>query len=104
MKNITQQEWNELLATDNNAVIVDVRTSLEQAEGIIPGAVCADINTEDEFVNFLNQADKSKNYYVYCRSGMRSQKACNIMDSYGFGRTYNLLGGIIEWQGDVVKP
>ncbi|MDO4728781.1 MAG: rhodanese-like domain-containing protein [Bacteroidota bacterium] len=104
MKNITQQEWRELLATDDNAVIVDVRTSQEQAEGVIPNAVYADINTEDDFNAFLEQADKSKNYYVYCRSGMRSQRACNIMDSQGFKCTYNLLGGIVEWEGQKVIP
>jgi rhodanese-related sulfurtransferase len=35
---------------------------------------------------------------------MRSAKACEIMNELGFENTYNLLGGIIEWDGEVVAP
>ena len=50
----------------------------------------------------LEALDKSKNYYVYCRSGARSAKACEIMNSIGFENAYNLLGGFLEWDGEVV--
>ncbi|MFC2148231.1 rhodanese-like domain-containing protein, partial [Bacteroidota bacterium] len=46
--------------------------------------------------------DKSKNYYVYCRSGQRSRQACAIMNSIGIPNAYNLMGGILEWKGDIV--
>jgi rhodanese-related sulfurtransferase len=48
--------------------------------------------------------DKSKNYYVYCRSGARSEQACHLMSQMGFENTFNLLGGIMQWQGEVVSP
>jgi len=48
--------------------------------------------------------DKTKKYYVYCRSGGRSGQACNIMQQMGFGNTYNLIGGIMEWEGPIVMP
>ena len=49
----------------------------------------------------LEKLDKSKNYYVYCRSGGRSAQAATLMDQMGFNETYNLLGGFKEWDGDV---
>jgi len=42
---------------------------------------------------------KSKNYYVYCRSGNRSNNACNVMKEMGFENTFNLVGGRMQWKG-----
>jgi rhodanese-related sulfurtransferase len=47
--------------------------------------------------------EKSKNYYVYCRSGARSAKACEVMNELGIENTFNLTGGIL-WNGDLVSP
>jgi rhodanese-related sulfurtransferase len=48
--------------------------------------------------------EKEKNYYVYCRSGIRSVTACKILESAGVEITFNLLGGILDWAGDKVSP
>ena len=45
--------------------------------------------------------DKNKSYFIYCRSGNRSSKACFIMNSMGFKKTFNLMGGILEWDGEI---
>lgn len=102
MKHINQQEWQQLLSEDKNAVIIDVRTPEEQAMGIIEKAVCIDIYKPDEFISFLEKLDKSKNYYVYCKAGGRSANACQVMDEMGFTQTYNLLGGTSLWTGELV--
>ncbi|WP_242204815.1 rhodanese-like domain-containing protein [Aestuariivivens insulae] len=102
MEDLTQEEWSEQLANDNNAVVLDVRTDDEVADGIIPNAIHIDIYKGQDFINELEKLDKSKNYYVYCRSGNRSGQACRIMDELGFENAFNLEGGIIEWHGDIV--
>lgn len=102
MKHINQQEWQELIEKDSNAVILDVRTQEEQAMGIIPGAICIDIYNTEEFIDELEKLDKNKNYYVYCKAGGRSANACQIMDQMGFAQTYNLLGGVSLWSGQLV--
>ncbi|WP_298498940.1 rhodanese-like domain-containing protein [uncultured Algibacter sp.] len=102
MEDLTQEEWVEQLAKDDNAVILDVRTDAEVAEGIIKNAIHLDIYKGQEFINEIEELDKSKNYYVYCRSGNRSGKACEIMEQLGFENAYNLEGGMLEWTGDVV--
>ncbi len=98
---LTQEEWVSELENDNNAVILDVRTLAEVEEGIIPNAIHIDIYNGQGFIDELEGLDKTKNYYVYCRSGNRSGQACSIMEQMGFENSYNLIGGIIDWEGEI---
>ncbi|AKA35828.1 MAG: rhodanese-like domain-containing protein [Muricauda sp.] len=104
MADLTQEEWAQQLANDQNAYILDVRTPEEVEEGYIPGATNIDIYLGQEFLNKVEKLDKSKNYYVYCRSGNRSGQACALMNQLGFAKTYNLMGGFNEWEGEVAEP
>lgn len=101
---LTQEDWAAKLNADLDAVVLDVRTEDEFNEGIIPNAVNIDINSGQQFVNAVEALDQNKNYFVYCRSGMRSAKACEIMNQLGFKNAYNLSGGMIGWAGEVVIP
>ena len=103
MPDLTQEEWTKQLAADNNAVIIDVRTNEEVAAGIIPGALHIDIYKGQGFVNEVDALDKDRAYYVYCRSGARSANACSFMNKMGFNKTFNLIGGILEWNGDIAE-
>lgn len=101
MEDLTQEEWVEQLENDSNAVILDVRTDAEVGEGMVPKAIHLDIYRGQDFVAELEKLDKNKNYYVYCRSGNRSGQACKLMNQIGFDNTYNLMGGMLEWEGDL---
>ena len=101
---LTQEEWVSQFESDENAVILDVRTEDEYNDGRIPNAIHLDIHLGQGFIDGLEALDKSKNYYVYCRSGVRSAKACQIMDDLGFNNSNNLLGGILDWDGEIVSP
>lgn len=100
MQDLTQAEWSEQLADDENAVIIDVRTPVEVADGYIPNAIHMNIQNAGSFMQKSQELDKSKNFYVYCRVGGRSKQACMIMNSMGFPNTYNLMGGFENWQGE----
>ncbi|MCO6148791.1 rhodanese-like domain-containing protein [Flavobacterium sp. NRK1] len=102
--NISQEEWWTQAQADNNAVVLDVRTEDEWNRGIIPGAINIDIYKGQGFIYAVEELDKSKNYYVYCAAGARSAQACNIMNQLGFDNTFNLIGGISQWDGPVVAP
>src|SRR5690554_3358070 len=99
MADLTQKEWRDQLEKDNNAVILDVRTSEEIEEGFIKGAVAMDIQNSEEFYKKAQELDASKNYFIYCRSGGRSGQACALLNSLGINNTYNLVGGILAWNG-----
>ncbi len=101
---LSQQEWAAQLEKDANAVLIDVRTEEECQEGIIPNAIHIDLYKGQGFIYKVEELDKSKNYYVYCKAGGRSAQACNIMNQLGIENTYNLLGGMMQWTGEVVSP
>ena len=101
MSNLTQQQWTELLVEDKNAVILDVRSPEEFNSGKIPNSINIDIFKGQGFIYLIDELDKAKNFYVYCRSGARSRQACSVMNQMGIQNAYNLLGGIMEWRGDV---
>ena len=102
--NLSQQDWKSQLESDANSVILDVRTEDEWNEGVIPNAILNDIYKGQGFIYRLEELDKTKNYYVYCKVGGRSAQACAIMNQMGFEKTYNLEGGIMNWKGNVVIP
>ena len=85
---------------DPNVVIVDVRTPQETAQGMIEGALEANVNDKEAFTDFLSGLDKDKTYLVYCRSGRRSARACKIMAKEGFTDLYNLAGGFLAWEAE----
>jgi len=101
MMNLSQQDWKAQLERDSDAVILDVRTAEECSEGYIPKAINIDIYKGQGFIYALDELDKAKNYYVYCKAGARSAQACQIMNQMGFENTFNLDGGFMNWKGDV---
>ncbi|SEL78397.1 Rhodanese-related sulfurtransferase [Aquimarina amphilecti] len=102
-EDITQDQWEDLIAKDTSAVILDVRTEEEVEDGFIPNMLNLDIRQGQGFLDEVEKLDKTKNYYVYCRSGARSAQACTLMNQMGFKTTYNLIGGFMSWDGEVAE-
>jgi rhodanese-related sulfurtransferase/thioredoxin-related protein len=96
-KNLGVDEFAKL-AADKQNVILDVRTSGEYKAGHLPGAVNLDVNAPD-FKTKAAELDKNKVYLVHCQAGVRSTKACEILDQLEFPKLYNLTGGLKAWVG-----
>ena len=103
MENLNEKDWVEGLNSSNQAEIIDVRTPNEFNEGYIEGAKLMNIQDSSKFMEEIEQLPKDKDYYVYCRSGRRSEMACQLMNKAGIDKAYNLEGGILGWSGNVKK-
>lgn len=101
MADLSQKDWTKKLEEDNNSIVIDVRTQDEVDAGMIPNSIHIDIFKGQGFIDEINQLDKAKSYYVYCRSGARSGQACTLMNQLGFENAYNLVGGINDWKGEI---
>jgi len=97
IKNVGVDEFDKLRADKKN-VVLDVRTAKEFAAGHISGAVHLAWNGPD-FEKQAAALDKSKTYLVHCAAGVRSAKACALMNGkLKFPSCYNLEGGMREWE------
>jgi rhodanese-related sulfurtransferase len=94
--NLSVKEFSEKIKSDKSAVILDVRTPQEYEQGHIQNSLLIDIYHSSFQKNIL-ELDKTKNYYIYCRSGSRSYHAGNFMLQMGFENVSHLEEGIISW-------
>jgi rhodanese-related sulfurtransferase len=98
---ITSEELENILENKDHAGsfrVIDVRNPDEYGQGHIAGAILLSI-TDPAFKNKIEELDPDLTYYVYCRSGGRSQKACSYMIQVGFEKVFNLKNGILDWSG-----
>jgi len=85
----------------DQTLVVDVRDPLtEYATGHIPGAVNLPLPVIAN--RSFELPTSNKNIYVICRGGFRSQQAAEILSAQGFTNVFNVLGGMLAWQGEVV--
>ncbi len=101
MINLSETEWVKLHDESEESVIIDVRTDDEFSTGYIKGAVNIDFYKGNEFISEIEKLEKSKAYFIYCKSGARSGQTCELMKQKGFKKVYNLKGGILGWTGEI---
>ena len=80
-----------------DAVVLDVRTPEEFREGHLSAAVNIDVD-DDGFDKKVESLDRNKTYFVYCKAGVRSERAAKKMKEKGFKKVVSLKGGIEEWK------
>ena len=90
---------NEDLATCEG-IILDVREEAEFAFGHIPQAKSIPLGELDER---MNELDTNQDIYIICRTGRRSELAAHKLVEKGFQRVYNVLPGMKEWNGELIK-
>ncbi|WP_338044260.1 sulfurtransferase TusA family protein [Paenibacillus oryzisoli] len=74
--------------------IIDVREPAEYAFGRIPGAISIPLG---QLEGKITELDPSQVYYVVCRTGNRSDMACQILSDKGFHHVKNVTPGMTEW-------
>ena len=92
---ITPVEAKEIMDTEKNYIILDVRTEEEFAQGHIEGAMLIpDGEIMEKAEGILT--DKDQQILVYCRSGRRSKNAASQLVELGYTNVKE-FGGIIDW-------
>lgn len=96
VQEITAKQLQQKLAAGEKLNIIDVREADETAAGMIPGAKHIPLG---QIPDRLRELNKNELYYIICRSGGRSGKACQFLNAHGY-KAVNIAGGMLEWEGD----
>ncbi|MCO5241443.1 MAG: rhodanese-like domain-containing protein [Chitinophagaceae bacterium] len=97
MQLITVEELKARIDSGEKLHLVDVREPQENAEFNIGGILLPVGYIKNMQIEEIEDL-KDKEVICYCRSGNRSGQACQVLDSLGFTNTWNLVGGMLEWQ------
>ncbi len=100
-KQITPEKAKRMMETNNNALVVDVRTEQEYSEGHIPGAFLLSLHIIDQEAE-KQLPDKGQLLLVYCRSGNRSKQASSKLVALGYTNVQE-FGGINGWKYEIEK-
>ena len=87
-------------STTAGAVLLDVRTPSEYAEGHIPGSKNLPLQSIDKVEKMVE--NKATPIFVHCLSGARSRQAAAILKQMGYTNVKN-IGGISAYAGKVER-
>lgn len=100
-RQVDAEEAQSIMDSEQDEVVLDVRTQDEYDSGHIPGAICVPVESiGDEPPAEL--PDKDQTILVYCRTGNRSVQASEKLANLGYTNVVE-FGGINDWPGEVVK-
>jgi rhodanese-related sulfurtransferase len=93
---LSPKEFNTKYKSTRNAILLDVRTEDEVKKGALSNA--KNIVYDDSFGSKLGGLPKDVPIFVYCKGGVRSAKAAEILEAKGFKEIYQLKGGLDAWK------
>ncbi|MDD1502372.1 rhodanese-like domain-containing protein [Lysinibacillus sp. CNPSo 3705] len=97
MKEISTKEVQQALERGQAIKLIDVREVDEVESGHIPGMIHIPLGLLEFRMHELN---KNESYVIVCRSGGRSGRATQFLESQGFDVS-NMVGGMLAWDGEV---
>src|SRR5262245_19178842 len=91
---ISVDDLSELLSSQSDMQVIDVRQPGEYNSGHVPSAVNAPLARVDERAP---EFDPNRRTAVICAGGFRSSAAASILERLGFTNLLNVLGGTGAW-------
>lgn len=92
---ISAQDLDTMLKTEQPPLLIDVREPFELAHGFIPGSVHIPMGA----IAFrLDELPRDRTIILYCHLGERSWSVAQFMVRRGFRDVKSLHGGIAAWQ------
>lgn len=83
----------ELMRSDNDLQVIDVREPYEREAGHIAGTAHIPMN---ELAARAGEIDKERPVVFYCRVGVRSDMAAQAFRASGY-RALSMEGGLVRW-------
>ena len=97
---ITAAELKARLDAGEKLILIDVREPRERAVSLIAGSVhipVGEVAQRLDEVKKISTAQPGAAIVTYCKGGVRSAVAADVLLKNGFDKVLNLQGGIIAW-------
>ncbi len=91
---ISAEDLKARLDAGETPHMIDVREDYEVAQGMIPGALHLPLGQVPQQIDSIT---KHEEIILICRSGARSDRACQFLASLGYEGSVNLIGGMLAW-------
>ncbi len=99
VEEISAAELKQLLDSDEDVQLIDVRQPDENAFARIDGAKLIPLG---EIMSRMSELDQNREAIIHCKMGGRSARAIEALKSAGYkGELKNLKGGITAWSNEV---
>lgn len=98
-KYLEPPQWREVLESEEEYVLIDVRNDYESKIGHFEGAITPEVKNFYEFPDWLDnlKVDKNKKVLMYCTGGIRCEKFSVLMKEKGWKDVNQLHGGILRY-------
>lgn len=100
-RQITFEEAKEIMDSEPDCLILDVREEEEYITGHADGAILFPVDEINEKTAEELIPLKSTPLLVYCRSGKRSEMAVRHLSQLGYTRIYD-IGSLVGWPYGIV--
>jgi UPF0176 protein len=95
-------EWRQMMESDEEYLMLDVRNDYESKIGHFEGAVCPDLTQFRDFKEYAKDLTKSKKpektkVMMYCTGGIRCELYSEVLREQGYEDVYQLDGGVIKY-------
>ncbi|MFN8392156.1 MAG: rhodanese-like domain-containing protein [Bdellovibrionota bacterium] len=96
---LSPEQWQKVLDTEDDLVLIDVRNVYETKLGMFQGAIDPKTENFTDFPAAIRNMDlpKDQKVLMYCTGGIRCEKAIVEMQQQGYENVYQLEGGILNY-------
>lgn len=96
---LTPEQWDQVLKTENDFVMIDTRNWYEYKIGTFKGALNPNIEKFTDFPKYFEAQSipKDKKIMIFCTGGVRCEKGILELQDRGYNNVYQLDGGILTY-------
>ena len=96
---LSADKAREIIKTEKDIIILDVRTVAEYEKQHIPNAILLPIE-ELHKNHFTPLPDKNQKILIYCWTGRRAEDSAKILVKHGYINVFE-FGGLVDWEGEL---
>lgn len=99
---IEPKQFSEMLVKSENILVIDVREQWEREVSKISPSCHIPLGefSSSDGPSLPDECSKEQTVMLYCKAGVRSRMACEVLKEHGFKNLFNLSGGILKWEAE----